>query len=161
MNLVNEYKENERKNVTNTATKLRNVLADMEPTELSKEPLTQTESLVLMTLILRNCSYKYRSSLDVNVTYGSGPKALNYARSHTGDVNQICRDYLREVLSSSGVEYNADLQECQRMLLDEWASEATEEVVNDMAAKLAKKQSKIEDRLTALGYNTDGTKMDF
>ena len=161
MNLVNEYKENERKNVTNTATKLRNVLADMEPTELSKEPLTQTESLVLMTLILRKCSYKFRSALDVNVTNGSEPKALNYARAHTEDVNQICRDFLREELSSSGVEYNADLQECQRMLLDEWAKEATDEVVNDMAVKLAKKQSKIEDRLTALGYNTDGTKMDF
>ena len=161
MNLVNQYKENERKNVSTTATKLREVLAAMEPTELSKEPLTQTESLVLMTLILRNCSYKFRDGLDIVTNYGDEPKALNYARSHTGDVNKICRDYLREVLSSSGVEYNADLQECQRMLLDEWAREATEEVVNDMAAKLAKKQSKIEDRLTALGYNTDGTKMDF
>ena len=161
MNLVNQYKENERKNVTNTATKLRDVLADMEPTELSKEPLTQTESLLLMTLILRRCSYKYRHGLDLVTNYNSEPKALNYARAHTEDVNQICRDYLREVLSSSGVEYEADLRECQRLLLDEWAKEATEEVVNDMAAKLAKKQSKIEDRLTALGYNTDGTKMDF
>jgi len=161
MNLVNEYKENERKNITNTASKLRGILGDIEPAELPTAPLTQTESLVLMTLILRKCSYKFRSALDVNVTNGSEPKALNYARAHTEDVNQICRDFLREELSSSGVEYNADLQECQRMLLDEWAKEATDEVVNDMAVKLAKKQSKIEDRLTALGYNTDGTKMDF
>lgn len=161
MNLVNQYKENERKNVTNTATKLRDVLADMEPTELSKEPLTQTESLMLMTLILRRCSYEYRHGLNITVTRNSEPKALNYARAHTEDVNQICRDFLRETLSATGVEYDADLRECQRLLLDEWAKEATEEVVNDMAAKLAKKQSKIEDRLTALGYNTDGTKMDF
>lgn len=161
MNLVNQYKENERKNVTNTATKLRDVLADMEPTELSKEPLTQTESLMLMTLILRRCSYKYRHGLNITVTCNSEPKVLNYARAHTEDVNQICRDFLRETLSATGVEYDADLRECQRLLLDEWAKEATEEVVNDMAAKLAKKQSKIEDRLTALGYNTDGTKMDF
>ena len=161
MNLVNQYKENERKNVTATASKLRDVLADMEPTELSKEPLTQTESLMLMTLILRRCSYKYRNGLNIIATYGSEPKALNYARAHTEDVNQICRDFLRETLSASGVEYDTDLQECQRLLLDEWAKEATEEVVNDMAVKLAKKQSKIEQRLTALGYNTDGTKMDF
>lgn len=161
MQLVNEYKENERKNVTATAYKLRDVLAAMEPTELSKEPLTQTESLMLMTLILRRCSYKYRNGLNIIATYGSEPKALNYARTHTEDVNQICRDFLRETLSASGVEYDADLQECQRLLLDEWAKEATEEVVNDMAVKLAKKQSKIEQRLTALGYNTDGTKMDF
>ena len=161
MNLVNEYKENERNNITNTASKLRGILGDIEPAELPTAPLTQTESLVLMTLILHKCSYKFRSALDVNVTYGSEPKQFNFAKSHPEQAHQICRDFLREELSSPGVEYNADLQECQRMLLDEWAKEATDEVVNDMAVKLAKKQSKIEDQLTALGYNTDGTKMDF
>ena len=161
MNLVNEYKENERKNITNTASKLRRVLNDIEPAELPTAPLTQTESLVLMTLILRKCSYQFRSALDVNVTYGSEPKVFNYAKSHPEQAHQICRDFLREELSSSGVEYDADLQECQRLLLDEWAREATDEVVNDMAVKLAKKQSKIEEQLVALGYNTDGTKMDF
>ena len=161
MNLVNQYRENERKNTSNTANKLRDILRDMEPTELSKEPLTQTESLVLMTLILRNCSYKLRSAIKIIANYGHEPEALNYARKHMADVNQICRDYLREQLSSSGVEYNNDLQECQRMLLDEWAKDAADEVVNEMALKLAKKQSKIEESLTALGYNTDGTKMAF
>ena len=161
MNLVNEYKENERKNIINTASKLRGILGDIEPAELPTAPLTQTESLVLMTLVLRKCSYKFRSALDVNVTYGSEPKMFNYAKSHPEQAHQICRDFLREELSSSGVEYNADLQECQRLLLDEWAKEATDEVVNDMAVKLAKKQSKIEEQLVALGYNTDGTKMDF
>lgn len=161
MQLVNEYKENERKNITNTASKLRGILGDIEPAELPTAPLTQTESLVLMTLILHKCSYKFRNSLDVNVTYGSEPKQFNYAKSHPEQAHQICRDFLREELSSSGVEFNADLQECQLLLLDEWAKEATEEVVNDMAVKLAKKQSKIEEQLTALGYNTDGTKMDF
>lgn len=161
MNLVNEYKENERKNIANTAFKLRGILGDIEPAELPTAPLTQTESLVLMTLILRECSYKFRSALDVNFTYGSGPKAFNYAKNHPEQAHQICRDFLREELSSSGVEYNADLQECQRLLLDEWAREATDEVVNDMALKLAKKQSKIVDQLTKLGYNVDGSKMDF
>ena len=161
MNLVNQYRENERKNTSNTANKLRDILRDMEPTELSKEPLTKTESLVLMTLILRNCSYELRSAIKIIANYGHEPEALNYARKHMADVNQICRDYLREQLSSTGVEYNNDLQECQRMLLDEWAKDAADEVVNEMAQKLAKKQSKIEERLTALGYNTDGTKMAF
>ncbi len=160
MNLVNEYKENERKNISNTAVKLRDLLKNMEPGELPTEPLTQTESLVLMTLILCKCSYKFRSALDVTTVYGSDAKVLDYAKSHTEQVHQICRDFIREELGSTGVEYNADLQECQRLLLDEWAKEATEEVVTDMAAKLAKKQTKIEERLTALGYNTDGTKME-
>ena len=160
MQLVNEYRENVRKSAANQANKLCELLGAMDPEELSKEPLTQTESLMLMTLILRRCSYKYRNGLNIIATYGSEPKALNYARAHTEDVNQICRDFLRETLSVTGVEYDADLQECQRLLLDEWAREATDEVVNDMAVKLAKKQSKIEEQLNALGYNTDGTKME-
>lgn len=160
MNLVNTYKENERKYTIATATKLRDVLKDMQPTDLSLQPLTKTESLILMTLILRNCSYELRNALELT-TVSSEPKALNYARNHTDEVNRICRDYLRATLSSSGVEYNADLQECQQMLLEEWAKEAAEEVIADQMAKHSKKQAKIEEQLTALGYNTDGTKMDF
>lgn len=161
MQLVNEYKENERKNSTNLASKLRGVLGDMEPTELSAEPLTQTESLVLMTLILRKCSYKFRNKLDVAATYSQEPQVLNYCQTHPGEVHKICRDFIREELSSAGVEYNIDLQDCQYMLLREWAQEKAEEVKTELGVRLAKKQSKIEEQLTALGYNTDGTKMDF
>ena len=161
MQLVNEYKENERKNSTNIASKLRSVLADMEPTELPAEPLSQTESLILLTLILRKASYKFRNGIDLTSTYSPEPKVLNYARAHTDQVHQICRDFIREELSSAGVEYNIDLQDCQSMLLQEWASEKVEEVTTDYALRLAKKQAKIEEQLTALGYNTDGTKMDF
>lgn len=160
MQLVNEYKVNERNNSTNIASKLRSVLADMEPTELPTEPLSQTESLILLTLILSKASYKFRNGIDLTSNYSSEPKVLNYARAHTEQVHQICRDFIREELSSAGVEYNTDLQDCQSMLLQEWAKEATDEVVNDMAVKLAKKQSKIEEQLTALGYKTDGTKIE-
>lgn len=161
MQLVNEYKENERKSASTLASKLRDILRDMEPTELSTEPLNQTESLVLMTLILKKCSYQLRNALNINFTYSSDPQVLNYAKAHTEQVNQICRDFLREELSSAGVEYNADMQVCQSMLLQDWAKEQTEQMSTDMAVKLAKKQAKIEEQLTALGYNTDGTKMDF
>lgn len=161
MQLVNEYKENERKNSTNIASKLRSVLADMEPTELPAEPLSQTESLILLTLILRKASYKFRNGIDLTSTYSPEPKALNYARAHTDQVHQICRDFIREELSSAGVEYNKDLQDCQYMLLQEWAKEQADEVKTALALKLRKKQAKIEEQLTALGYNTDGTKMDF
>ena len=53
------------------------------------------------------------------------------------------------------------MQVCQSMLLQEWAKEQTEQMSTDNALKLAKKQAKIEEQLTALGYNVDGTKMDF
>lgn len=161
MQLVNEYKENERKSANALASKLRGILSDMEPTELSTEPLNQTESLVLMTLILKKCSYQLRNALNITFTYSSDPQVLNYAKAHTEQVHQICRDFLREELSSAGVEYNVDMQVCQSMLLQDWAKEQTEQMSTDMAVKLAKKQAKIEEKLTALGYNTDGTKMDF
>lgn len=161
MRLVNEYKENQRKSASTLASKLRGILGDMEPTELSTEPLNQTESLVLMTLILRKCSYKFRNALNINYTYSNDPIVLNYAREHAEQVHQICRDFLREELSSSGVEYNTDMQVCQSMLLQDWAKEQTEQMSTDNALRLAKKQAKIQEQLTALGYNVDGTKMDF
>ena len=161
MRLVSEYKENRLKSASTLASKLRDILRDMEPTELSTEPLNKTESLVLMTLLLKNCSYKFRNALNIDYTYSTDPQALNYAKAHTEQVHQICRDFMREELSSTGVEYNTDMQVCQSMLLQDWAKEQTEQMSTDNALKLAKKQAKIEEQLTALGYNVDGTKMDF
>ena len=160
MRLVNEYKENRVKSASTLASKLRDILRNMEPTKLSTEPLNKTESLVLMTLILKKCSYKFRIALNIDYSYSTEPQALNYAKAHTEQVHQICRDFLREELSSTGVEYNTDMQVCQSMLLQEWAKEQTEQMSTDNALKLAKKQAKIEEQLTALGYNTDGTKID-
>lgn len=160
MRLVNEYKENRVKSASTLASKLRDILRNMEPTKLSTEPLNKTESLVLMTLILKKCSYKFRIALNIDYSYSTEPQALNYAKAHTEQVHQICRDFLREELSSTGVEYNTDMQVCQSMLLQEWAKEQTEQIATDNALKLAKKQAKIEEQLTALGYNTDGTKID-
>ena len=160
MRLVNEYKENRLKSASTLASKLRDILRNMEPTKLSTEPLNKTESLVLMTLILKKCSYKFRIALNIDYSYSTEPQALNYAKAHTEQVHQICRDFMREELSSTGVEYNTDMQVCQSMLLQEWAKEQTEQMSTDNALKLAKKQAKIEEKLTALGYNTDGTKID-
>lgn len=160
MRLVNEYKENRLKSASTLASKLRDILRNMEPTKLSTEPLNKTESLVLMTLILKKCSYKFRIALNIDYSYSTEPQALNYSKAHTEQVHQICRDFLREELSSTGVEYNTDMQVCQSMLLQEWAKEQTEQMSTDNALKLAKKQAKIEEQLTALGYNTDGTKID-
>lgn len=161
MQLVNEYKENERKHSSNLASKLRCVLGDMEPTELSAEPLTQNESLILMTLILRKCSYTLRHLLQVVYSNTNEPKVLNYCQANPGEVHKICRDFIREELSSSGVEFNADLQDCQHMLLQEWAKEKADEVSTELGVKLAKKQGKIVEQLTALGYDTEGKKLAF
>lgn len=160
MQLVNEFKENIRKSAANKANKLCELLGGMNPDELSKEPLSQAESLILLTLILRKVSHKFRDAHGL-LSYTSEAKKLNYARGHADEVHLICRDFIRNELAQSGVQWNSDLQECQSMLLQEWASEKVEEVTTDYALRLAKKQAKIEEQLTALGYNTDGTKMDF
>ena len=160
MKLVNEYKENVRKSAANKANKLCELLGGMNPDELSKEPLSQTESLILLTLILRKASHKFRDGHGL-VNYSGKDVELAYVREHTDEVHLISRDFIRNELSQSGVQWSPTLQECQSMLLQEWASEKVEEVTTDYALRLAKKQAKIEEQLTALGYNTDGTKMDF
>lgn len=161
MQLVNEHKANERKKQVSVAKKLRDILDDMKPEELSKEPLSNTENLVLMTLLLRNCSYEMRQSSGVTTICKTGTPALDYVKSHTGEVYAICRDFIREELSNSGIELYRDLQECQSMILQEWASEQVKDAVSDLEAKFAEKQADVEAKLTALGYNADGTKMAF
>lgn len=160
MQLVNEYRENVRKSAANQANKLCELLGAMDPEELSKEPLSQTESLILLTLILRKASHKFRDSRKL-INYSGKDVELAFVREHTDEVHLISRDFIRNELSQSGVQWSSTLQECQSMLLQEWASEKVEEVTTDYALRLAKKQAKIEEQLTALGYNTDGTKMDF
>ena len=160
MQLVNEYRENVRKSAANQANKLCELLGAMDPEELSKEPLSQTESLILLTLILRKASHKFRDARKL-INYSGKDVELAFVREHTDEVHLISRDFIRNELSQSGVQWNSTLQECQSMLLQEWASEKVEEVTTDYALRLAKKQAKIEEQLTALGYNTDGTQMDF
>ena len=160
MRLVAQYRENERKKSSGIAAKLRALLSEIQPTDFSKEPLSKTESLVLLALILRNTSYEFRKEIGLDVQTTSEPKVLSYAREHTGDVHKICRGFIRDELASAPAEYNLDLQECQHVLLQEWANEKSNEVIAEMEEKMAKKQSKIEEKLTALGYYTDGTKID-
>ena len=160
MRLVAQYRENERKKSSGIAAKLRALLSEIQPTDFSKEPLSKTESLVLLALILRNTSYEFRKEIGLDVQTTSEPKVLSYAREHTGDVHKICRGFIRDELASAPAEYNIDLQECQHVLLQEWSKEKSNEVIAEMEEKMAKKQSKIEEKLTALGYNTDGAKID-
>jgi N-acetyl-anhydromuramyl-L-alanine amidase AmpD len=75
--------------------------------------------------------------------------------------HRIRRDFMREVLGGSDVTWSTDLQQCQSLLLQEWAKDQVEEIEAEYAAKLAKKQEKIKEKLLALGYDTDGKKLAF
>ena len=56
--------------------------------------------------------------------------------------------------------YYPVLQKCQARLIEVWGIDDVE-VKAKAAAKLRKKQDKLEKELTALGYDTEGKKLDF
>ena len=160
MQLVNQYRENINKSAENKSNRLRTVLNEMNPEELSKGNLSENEGLIFFALILRRCSHKFRDLCGV-VGYDQKKSLLDFVIENKELCNRIRRDYMREVLGGTDVTWSADLQQCQSLLLQEWAKDKVDEVEGEYAAKLAKKQEKIKEKLLALGYNTDGTKMDF
>lgn len=160
MQLVNQYRDNIRKSTENKSTRLREVLNVMNPEELSKDALTANEALIFMVLVLRRCSHKFRDLCGV-VGYDKKKSLMDYVLENKEKSNLIMRDFMREVLGGSDVTWSTDLQQCQSLLLQEWAKEKVDEVEGEYAAKLAKKQEKIKEKLLALGYDTDGKKLAF
>lgn len=160
MKLVQEYQENIRRSAENKAHKLREILNEMNPEELNKKLLSPNETLIFFTLILRRCSHKFREQCGVT-GYKSTKSPMDYVRKNIDQRQLIKRDFMREVLGSSEVTWSTDLQQCQSLLLQEWAKDKVEEIEAEYAAKLAKKQEKIKDKLIALGYDTNGKKLAF
>ena len=160
MQLVNTYHENIRKSAENKSNRLRTILNEMNPEELSKGNLSENEGLIFFALILRRCSYKFCDLCGV-VEYDQKKSLLDFVIENKELCNRIRRDYMREVLGGSDVTWSADLQQCQSLLLQEWAKDKVDEVEGEYAAKLAKKQEKIKEKLLALGYDTDGKKLAF
>ena len=159
MQLVNTYRDNIRKSAENKSNRLRTVLNEMNPGELSKDALTANEALIFMVLVLRRCSHKFRDLCGV-VGYKAKKTLMDYVLENKEQSNQIMRDFMREVLGGSDVTWSTDLQQCQSLLLQEWAKDQIEEIEAEYAAKLAKKQVKIEEKLAELGYDTEGKKLD-
>ena len=159
MKLVQAYRDNISRSADNRSEKLRKLLNGMNPEELPTDKLNETEAFIFWVLVLRKCSHKYRDILGV-VGYHNKVDILDYVRKHPETRNRIARDYMREILGGSDVAWSTELKECQTMLLKEWASEQADEVIAEYDAKLAKKQEKIKDKLHALGYGTDGKKLE-
>ena len=74
--------------------------------------------------------------------------------------DKIIRMWMRGKVCDSGVQYYPTLQACQSRLVEAWGIDDVE-VKAKAAAKLRKKQDKIEKELTKLGYDTEGKKLDF
>ena len=159
MQLVNTYRDNIRKSAENKANKLRELLNKMDPDELSKGNLSPNEGYIFFALLLRHCSHKFREKCGV-VGYDQKKSLLDFVIENGELGHRIRRDFMREVLGGSDVTWSADLQQCQSLLLQEWAKDQVEEIEAEYAAKLAKKQAKIEEKLAELGYDTEGKKLD-
>ena len=125
----------------------------------AEDALTANEALIFMILILRRCSHKFRDLCGVG-GYQAKKTLMDYVLENKEQSNQIMRDFMREVLGGSDVTWSTDLQQCQSLLLQEWAKDKVDEVEGEYAAKLAKKQAKIEEKLAELGYDTEGKKLD-
>ena len=159
MQLVNTYRDNIRKSAENKANKLRELLNKMDPDELSKGNLSPNEGYIFFALLLRRCSHKFREKCGV-VGYDQKKSLLDFVIENGELGHRIRRDFMREVLGGSDVTWSTDLQQCQSLLLQEWAKDQVEEIEAEYAAKLAKKQAKIEEKLAELGYDTEGKKLD-
>lgn len=158
MKLAVAYGENIRKYKIAKAEKLAEVVKTKKPEELSKAPLDAEESRILYALLLGQTSAEYRKGVGINV-YGNDAEVFHFANTHTELAHQAAREYIRYTLSQSGVAYYADKQACQADIIDHWYKEEGEKAVTELYDKYIAKQKKIEERLTALGYDTEGKKL--
>lgn len=159
MKLVQARKEAISKNGANTAKKLRGLLSSMAPSDIRTFPLTQNETYILTCLMLADASYDFRNERNIVGYTDDHMTITEYVKEHPNEVHQIARDYMRTKLAGSGAEYYSHLQECQKLLIQEWKSNQADEVIEDMERKLNDQLAKIDEQLTALGYDSEGKKL--
>lgn len=152
MNLVNKYNE-----IVGKARKKKmeagcGVLKDIDPETLSENQLTQDESLVLLTFLIKKASYTFRQSRNLH----RDDAVFDYAKTHGGEAHKIARDFIREMI----IEYSWDesLDECQRIILDAWKPGEVKQAEADIDAEMSGQLEKIAKKLADLGYDTEGKK---
>lgn len=157
MQLVREHKENISRSKGAIAKEFRNAVKEFNTHEIAWKGFTDAEWEIFLTALINSSPYTIRETI-----MGKERDEAAFVKAHNtaDDRDRIMREWLKGKLSDSGVEYYPTLQDCQSALIDEWGIDATE-VRAKAAEKLAKKQSKIEAELTALGYDTEGKKLAF
>lgn len=157
MQLVREHKENISRSKGAIAKEFRNAVKEFNTHEIAWKDFTDAEWEIFLTALINASPYTVKETI-----MGKERDEAAFVKAHNTpeERDRIMREWLRGKLSDSGVEYYPTLQDCQSALIDEWGIDATE-VRARAAEKLAKKQSKIEAELTALGYDTEGKKLAF
>ena len=155
--LVRDYKTNIDRSKGDIANEMRNAVAEFDLNAISWKAFTDAEWEILLTLLINAspCNIRYEIT-------GKANNEAEFAKAHNTAEGRddILRKWMRGKLSDSGVQYYPVQQQCQERLIEVWGIDDVA-VKAKAAAKLAKKQSKIEKELTALGYDTEGKKLDF
>lgn len=160
MKLVREYKEQDEKSYSKLSDARSKMLGVLKGEELDNSPLNETEILVLHALLLSHCSYDYRTAKKVSGTIDAVSE-LDFISLNQEERNRVLRDYIKTSLSGTGVYYSDSAKRCQDLILDLWMHDDAEKLKDDFETKKAKKQAKIEEKLKALGYDTEGKKLPF
>lgn len=155
--LVRDYKDNIVKNRGDIAFEMRDAVKEYDLNAISWKALTDAEWEIFLTLLISSSPYNVKDSIMGRTNNESG-----YAKEHNTAEGRddIIRKWLRGKLSDSGVQYYPVQQKCQESLIEVWGIDDVA-VKAKAAAKLRKRQEKIEKELTKLGYDTDGKKLAF
>lgn len=155
--LVRDYNGNIAKSKGDIANEMRDAVKEYDLNAISWKALTAAEWEIFLTLLISSSPYNVKDSIMGRTVNESG-----YAQEHNTAEGRddIIRKWLRGKLSDSGVQYYPVQQKCQESLIEVWGIDDVA-VKAKAAAKLRKRQEKIEKELTRLGYDTEGKKLAF
>ena len=155
--LVRDYKDSIVKNRGDIAFEMRDAVSEFNVNAISWKAFTNAEWEIFLTLLISSSPYNVKDAI-----MGRTNNEAGYVMEHNTAEGRddILRKWLRGKLSDSGVQYYPIQQKCQERLIEVWGIDDVE-VKAKAAAKLRKKQEKIEKALTKLGYDTEGKKLAF
>jgi hypothetical protein len=155
--LVREHQSNIDRNKSEVAMELRKAFEEYDFDKISWKALTPIEWEVFLTMLINSAPYNVKDAI-----MGGVRDEAEFVQGHNDADwrDKIIRMWMRGKVCDSGVQYYPTLQVCQSRLVEAWGIDDVE-VKAKAAAKLRKKQDKIEKELTKLGYDTEGKKLDF
>ena len=155
MRLVSAYKDNMSKANAAFAKKMRETLKRYD-TDSVTQGFSDNEWKIMLTLLINTSAYTVRETI-----MGDERDEISFSeKNNTPDKRvKIFRDWMKGKVSDTSVEWYEVLQKCQSWLIDEWGIDASE-IRQQVAEDFAKKQAKIVEQLTELGYTVDGKKIE-
>lgn len=122
---------------------------------IGKASLTMDEMVALMALLYDRFEYNstFKNSVKDEMKDLSSSEMMDYFRKHVAEIPLYIREYIRTRISS-GV-YGI-VREAQTLVMKQWRNEDTAPLIESLDKDARKKHDKLEEKLNALGYTTDG-----